>query len=412
MIKRVKGFKDILHEEAKLREKLLIKAKNFFELNGFKELITPILEKTELFLRSIGEVTDIVQKEMFTFQDKNGESLTLRPEGTASIVRAYIENNLYAYGNIHKFYYYGPMFRRERPQKGRLRQFYQIGIECFGSESPLLDAHVIFILYHLLNELKVKDISIEINSVGCEKCRPCYEENLINYLKKYSKELCSDCNVRIEKNPLRVLDCKNVKCKEIVKQSPNIINFLCNECKEHFDMVKNFLAMFEIPFIENRFMVRGLDYYTRTVFEAISYSLGGQNAIGAGGRYDSLVYNIGGKNVPGIGFAVGLERILLVTEEAIKLDFPEVYLIIIGESTYKKGLEIYKKLVNKNIKVEFDYEMKGLKNQLKKADKINARYAIIIGEEELKEEKLILRDLKLSTQEKISEKELLKKLRG
>ncbi len=412
MINRVKGFKDILHEEGKLYEKIIEIAKEFFEVNGFKQLLTPILEKTELFVRSIGETTDIVQKEMFTFQDKNGEYLTLRPEGTAPVVRAYIENSLYAYGNIHKFYYFGPMFRRERPQKGRLRQFHQIGIECFGSTSPLLDAHVIYILDNLLKRFKIKEASIEINSIGCKNCRPEYKEELKNYLFKLKNNLCNDCQNRMEKNPLRVLDCKNETCKEVVMDSPKILDFLCEECKNHFEMVKNFLKYFKVDYKINPFMVRGLDYYTRTVFEAVSTSLGGQNAVGAGGRYDGLVQEIGGKNIPGIGFALGIERIILLSELESEIKEIDVYLILLGDTVYEKGLEIYQNLVNENIVVEFDYEMKGLKNQLKKADRLGARFAIIIGEDELKEQVLLLRDLKESKQEKISFQELLKKLRS
>ncbi len=412
MINRVKGFKDILHEEGKIYEKIIGIAKEFFELNGFKQITTPILEKTELFVRSIGETTDIVQKEMFTFQDKNGEYLTLRPEGTAPVVRAYIENNLYAYGNIHKFYYYGPMFRRERPQKGRLRQFHQIGIECFGSTSPLLDAHVIYILDNLIKNFKIKESLIEINSIGCKNCRPEFKEELKKYLFKFKEDLCNDCQNRMEKNPLRVLDCKNDRCKEVVKDSPKILDFLCDECKTHFEMVKKFLKYFKVDYKINPFMVRGLDYYTRTVFEAVSTLLGGQNAVGAGGRYDGLVNEIGGKNIPGIGFALGIERIILLSELESEIKNTDVYLILLGENVYEKGLEIYQNLVNENIVVEFDYEMKGLKNQLKKADRLGARFAVIIGEDELKEQVLLLRDLKESKQEKISFQELLKKLRS
>ncbi len=412
MINRVKGFKDILHEEGKIYEKIIGIAKEFFELNGFKQITTPILEKTELFVRSIGETTDIVQKEMFTFQDKNGEYLTLRPEGTAPVVRAYIENNLYAYGNIHKFYYYGPMFRRERPQKGRLRQFHQIGIECFGSTSPLLDAHVIYILDNLIKNFKIKEALIEINSIGCKNCRPGFKEELKKYLFKFKKDLCNDCQNRMEKNPLRVLDCKNDTCKEVVKNSPKILDFLCDECKTHFEMVKKFLKYFKVDYNINPFMVRGLDYYTRTVFEAVSTLLGGQNAVGAGGRYDGLVNEIGGKNIPGIGFALGIERIILLSELESEIKNTDVYLILLGENVYEKGLEIYQNLINENIVVEFDYEMKGLKNQLKKADRLGARFAVIIGEDELKEQVLLLRDLKESKQEKISFQELLKKLRS
>ena len=412
MIKRVKGFKDILHSEAKLREKIILKAIDLFEKNGFKELQTPILEKTELFVRSIGDTTDIVQKEMFTFEDKGGELLTLRPEGTAGVVRAFIENSLFQEGKIQKIYYFGPMFRRERPQKGRLRQFNQIGIECFGSTSPLTDAHIIFLLYELLKRVKVKNIEIHINSIGCKNCRPVYQKNLVEFLKKHENNLCKDCSQRLNKNPLRVLDCKNENCKEIIQNSPKIIDYLCTSCKEHFNMVKNFLNYFKVEFIENPFIVRGLDYYTKTVFEAISSDLGGQNAVGAGGRYDSLVNDIGGKDIPGIGFAVGVERILLLTEEEVGERFPDVFLIMLGEGSYKKGFEIYNKLIDEGFYVEFDYEMDKLKKQLKKADKLNAKYSLIIGEDEVKRGMAILRNMENGSQENLNFQEIPKKLRS
>jgi len=412
MIKKVKGFKDILHEENKLREKLIERAKNFFELNGFKQITTPILEKTELFVRSIGESTDIVQKEMFTFQDKSGEFLSLRPEGTAPVVRAFIENSLYARGALHKFYYYGPMFRRERPQKGRLRQFHQIGIECFGSNSPFLDAHVIFILEKLLEELKVKNVTIEVNSIGCKNCRPEYQKELISYLEGNRENLCSDCQDRLNRNPLRVLDCKNEKCRNVVMDAPKITDYLCPECEEHFNRVIFFLEKFNVNFNLNPMIVRGLDYYTKTVFEAISTSLGGQNAVGAGGRYDSLVKEIGGKDIPGIGFALGLERILLLTEEKTEEKFVDVFLIILGDEAVEKGIEIYKNLIENGFYTEFDYELGGLKKQLKKADKLNAEYAVIIGEDELKEGKILVRNLKESSQEKVALENLIEKLRS
>jgi len=408
MIRCVKGFKDILPEENALRERIYNTARKFFEQNGFKQIVTPILERQELFLRSIGENTDIVQKEMYIFEDKNGDMLALRPEGTASIARAYLENSLYNLPGPHKFYYIGPMFRRERPQKGRLRQFYQIGVELFNTISPLSDAHIIYILYSFFKKININDVQIEINSVGCSDCRPEYEKKLIEFLKDYKEDLCNDCKNRLERNPLRVLDCKNEKCKKIVLDSPKIVEYLCNDCREHYDKVKEFLNKFEVSYKENYLMVRGLDYYTKTVFEATTNLLGAQNAVGAGGRYDSLVKEIGGKNIPGIGFALGVERLVLLLDSElrnIKIS-PEIYIIGIGESTLEYQMKIFKELIQNGYSVEFDYERKGLKNQLKKADKLNVKYAVIIGDDEIKEKKVIVRNMANSLQEKISMEEI------
>ena len=398
MIKAVKGFKDILPEENILRNKILTVAKKVFEANGVQEITLPILEKTELFIRSIGETTDIVQKEMYTFEDKSGELLSLRPEGTASTVRAFIENNLYAKAGTHKYYYWGPMFRRERPQKGRLRQFYQIGMEFFGIDNPLSDAHIIYILYKFLEELKLENVTIEINSVGCSKCRPDFEKALINYFKKYMEKLCNDCQSRLERNPLRILDCKKEQCSKLKINAPKILDFLCDNCKIHYEKTKEYLDFFNVKFRENNLMVRGLDYYTKTVFEAISEGLGAQNAVGAGGRYNNLVKEIGGKDIPGIGFALGIERLIILLGDKTDSKKTDFFLIMLGESSLKKGLEIYTLLTGRGFKGEFDYQLKGLKNQLKKADKVGARFAIILGEDEIKENKATIKDMLNSKQ--------------
>ncbi len=405
MIKAVKGFKDILPEENFLRSFILSKAKSIFEANGFKEITLPILEKTELFLRSIGEATDIVQKEMYTFEDKGGDMLSLRPEGTASVVRAFIENSLFNSAGPHKYYYYGPMFRRERPQKGRLRQFYQIGLEFFSIDTPLADAHIIFILYSFLQSINI-DFTLEINSVGCPLCRPEYERALKLYYKEKLNELCNDCQSRLEKNPLRILDCKKESCGALKKDAPKIIDYLCEECKNFHIKVKQYLNYFNVPFVENHLMVRGLDYYTKTVFEAIAGGLGAQNAVGAGGRYNNLVKEIGGKDIPGIGFALGMERLVLLLDK-LKFEIrPDFYLIILGESSLKKGLEIFKNLVNSGLKGEFDYQIRGLKNQLKKADKVGAKFALILGEEEINKDEVIIRNMENGEQKSIEIKNI------
>ncbi len=399
MIKAVKGFKDILPDENKLRDYIEQTGVNVFEANGFKKITTPILEKNELFLRSIGETSDIVQKEMYTFKDKNGDLLSLRPEGTAPVVRAFIENNFFNKPESHKYYYYGPMFRRERPQKGRLRQFHQIGVELFGNDNPLTDAHVIYILSEFLNKLKMENIVIEINSVGCEKCRPDFEQELKKYFSEKEEYLCNDCKLRLERNPLRILDCKREQCIKLKKDTPDILDFLCEECSNHHIKLKEYLKYFEVDFRENRFMVRGLDYYTKTVFEAIAEGLGAQNAVGAGGRYNHLVKEIGGKDIPGIGFALGLERLILLLENLKKSVCFDFYLIILGENSLSKGMEIYKFLTRKGCKGEFDYELKGLKKQLKKADKYGVKFALILGEEEISTNTVLIKNMDTGKQE-------------
>jgi histidyl-tRNA synthetase len=411
MIRAVKGFKDILPEENLLRNIVLHKAKTIFEANGFKEITPPVLEKTELFLRTIGEATDIVQKEMYTFEDKGGEMLSLRPEGTASVVRAFIENSLYNTTGPHKYYYYGPMFRRERPQKGRLRQFYQIGVEFFSIDTPLADAHIIFILYSFLTSLNLLNFRIEINSVGCPDCRPIYEEALRKYFQNYLNELCDDCKSRIEKNPLRILDCKKETCSNLKINAPKILDYLCAKCREFHEKLKNYLQFFEVPFAENPLMVRGLDYYTKTVFEAIAQGLGSQNAVGAGGRYNNLVKEIGGKDIPGIGFALGMERLIILMDSFKEKISPDFYLVIIGENCLKKGIEIYKNLTNSGLKGELDYQLKGLKNQLKKADRIGVKFALLLGEEEINNNQIVIRNMKNGEQKTVEIKNLKQTLK-
>ncbi len=403
MINIVKGFKDILPKEAAIRGDILLKAKRIFESNGFNEIILPILEKTELFTRSIGEATDIVQKEMYTFTDKNGDSLSLRPEGTASVVRAFVENNLFNKSTPHKYYYSGPMFRRERPQKGRLRQFYQLGLEFFGEDSPLADAHIIYILHKFLSEINLQNVVIEINSVGCEFCRPKYEEELTKYYTKNIDNLCEDCSSRLSKNPLRLLDCKNETCSQLKTDAPVIVEYLCSECLEHHNRLKDFLKIFNVNFRENKFMVRGLDYYTKTVFEAVSSDgLGSQNAVGAGGRYNNLVEQITGKKFHGIGFALGVERLVLLLNQDESEIAPDFFIVTLGESSLNIGIKIYLELTQKGFRGEFDYQLKGFKHQLKKADKYKSKFCIIIGENEVKSNKVIVKNMLTGVQQEIA----------
>jgi len=311
-IKTVRGFRDLLGEEAKKYRLVVDTARQILQRYNFEEIILPTVEYTQLFTRSIGEATDIVEKEMFTFTDKGGRDVALRPEGTAGAVRAYIENRLYADGTYKKLFYEGSMFRHERPQKGRYREFHQIGAEILGTANPLADAEIIKIADEILKALKVP-ATIEINSLGCKKCRPAYREALLEYLNSRREELCEDCQRRLERNPLRILDCKEEGCQLIASQAPKITDYLCEECKAHYESVKNYLTALGVEYRENPHLVRGLDYYSKTVFECISEELG--KTVIAGGRYDYLVEELGGPPTPALGFAAGVERLALLVKE-------------------------------------------------------------------------------------------------
>ena len=305
-ITAIRGFNDILTDEVGKWQFVEKTAREVFEGFGFSEIRIPILERTDLFSRGIGEATDIVEKEMYTFTDKGGGSLTLRPEATASMARAYLEHQLYTFDPVAKLYCIGPMFRYERPQKGRYRQFYQIDAEVFGVGNPVVDAEVIVMLIHFLRRVGLEKLEIQINSLGCRDCRPRYRDGLKAYLTKKSFQLCEDCQRRIQTNPLRIFDCKVETCQKAISDAPKVSDFICGECGQHFDKVKEFLSMAGLDYVLNPRMVRGLDYYTRTAFEVVSYDLGSQNAVTGGGRYDNLFQEIGGLDIPGIGFAIGM----------------------------------------------------------------------------------------------------------
>jgi histidyl-tRNA synthetase len=313
MIQLIRGFKDILPGEVELWQEIERVARQLFEDFGFKEIRIPIMEKTELFARSIGEDTDIVEKEMYTFADRKGDLITLRPEATASICRAYIQHKLYAKDPVQKFYVIGPMFRRERPQKGRYRQFYQINAEIFGVQSPLVDVQLIFLLIKLFTRLNVADLAAHINSLGCPKCRPDFRAALSEFLLNVNDKLCSNCIRRRDRNPLRVLDCKVPSCREALTDAPSIMDYLCDDCSKDFAEVKAKLAKLGIPFVVDKRLVRGLDYYARTTFEIQTQSLGAQSAVAGGGRYDGLVKELGGPDIPATGFAIGFDRLTEVS---------------------------------------------------------------------------------------------------
>lgn len=395
MLQKVKGFRDIFGEDIACWHHVENKLSKFFASCGFGEFRLPILEKTAVFKRGIGETTDIVEKEMFTFMD-SVEQVSLRPEGTASLIRAYIENNLHNPPGIKKYYYLGNMFRRERPQKGRFRQFTQIGVEVLDCNAPLLDAEVIWMLYKSAEMLGLNEyVSMEINSIGCANCRPTYKTSLINYFIDRKEELCHDCKRRLETNPLRILDCKVENCKKITQNAPSILSYLCNECDGHFNDVKEYLEMMKIPFIVNEKMVRGLDYYIRTAFELVTDRLGAASAIGAGGRYDGLVKSLGGHDVAGIGFAIGLDRVIELVKDVGYFDChcTDVFILVFDKESFLYAFNLMKNLRDAGYIVEYDYNFSSMKSQMKKANKTNAKYAVILGSNEIAENKATIKNL-------------------
>jgi histidyl-tRNA synthetase len=407
-IKAIRGFNDILPDEIGKWQFVEETARKVFEGFGFSEIRIPIMERTELFSRGIGEATDIVEKEMYTFTDRSGNSLTLRPEATASLARAYLEHQLYTFDPMAKLYCIGPMFRYERPQKGRYRQFYQIDTEVFGVESPMVDAEVIVMLIHFLERVGLEKLELQINSLGCRACRPRYRDELKKFLTNKSFQLCGDCQRRLETNPLRIFDCKVETCQEAIAGAPRVSDFICSECQKHFDKVKEYLETAGLTYILNPRMVRGLDYYTRTAFEAVSYQLGSQNAVAGGGRYDNLFQEIGGLDVPGIGFAIGMERLIsLLPKEKEFVQYPHLFIAVLGEETCKEAYRLANQLHLERIRAELDYEGKSLKSQMRRADKLKARYVLILGEDELRRGKAVLRNMETKSQEEIPISDLL-----
>ena len=399
-ISAIKGIKDILPQETPIWNHFESTARKIFGLFGFREIRVPIIEKTELFKRGIGETTDIVEKEMYTFHDRDDELITLRPEATAGVIRAYIEHNMQAHEQITKLFTIGPMFRRERPQKGRFRQFHQINVELFGEDRPQADAEIIFMLAYFLKSTGITNFSLEINSLGCRKCRPAFSRAVVAHLQGLEQSLCLNCQRRIKTNPLRVFDCKTETCQDIISHAPKILDYLCNECEQHFADVKSSLADLGISYQINPKMVRGLDYYIRTAFEVTSGTLGAQNAIAGGGRYDGLVSFLGGPEVAGIGFAAGMERLVACLEQ--KNDRPiktDVYIAALGATALKKAFLLTNKLREAGISAEMNYSDKSLKSQMKRADKLNSSFTLILGDEEIEKNSVKLRDMNSKKQE-------------
>jgi histidyl-tRNA synthetase len=409
----IKGFKDILPEEIGPWQHVESEARKIFQTFGFQEIRPPLLEMTELFSRSIGEDTDIVSKEMYTFTDSKDRSYSLRPEATASIVRAYIQHRLYQTNPVQKLFLIGPMFRHERPQKGRFRQFNQIDAEIIGDSGPRSDVDIIVLAMALVEAVGLSGLSLQINSLGCSQCRGPFREALKSYLAKRTAALCTDCRRRAVTNPLRVFDCKVAGCREVVSQAPSILQFICQECRNHFAALQDDLDLLETPFTVNHMLVRGLDYYTRTTFEIQTDKLGAQNAVVGGGRYDALSKQLGGPDHPAIGFALGVERLVTLLEPSGPQHevLPDLFLISLGERAEKKVFRWADDLRRSGLRIEMEYAPKGLKAQMKKADRLGAKKVLIVGDEELDRGKAILRDMNTKVQEDVNLDDLVARLK-
>jgi histidyl-tRNA synthetase len=410
-IQAVRGTKDVLPEEIPAWHRVEAAARELFARYGYRELRTPVFEETELFARGIGAETDIVSKEMYTFDDRDGGSLTLRPEATAGIVRAVIEHNLMNTDPALRVYAIGPMFRRERPQKGRYRQFHQVDVEAFGFTSPTIDAEVIELALAFLDACGVTGRELVLNSVGDQSCRPAYVGKLQQALRAVASSLCADCQRRVETNPLRVLDCKVPQDQATIEALPKITDHLCAPCGEHFAEVRRQLELLGIPYRISHRLVRGLDYYVRTTFEVRSDALGAQSSILGGGRYDGLVKDLGGPDLAGIGFAVGLERLVSLAPRAEGEPRCDVFLMPLAAGALDKALRLQRRLREAGLRVLLDPEGRSFKSRMKQADKLGARYAAILGDDELAKGVWTLRDMARSEQRPASEEEILKHLK-
>jgi histidyl-tRNA synthetase len=411
-ITSIKGFADILPEEVGAWQRVEAAARRIFDAYHFAEIRIPIVEKTDHFRRSSGETTDIVEKEIYTFEDRDSRNneatdatkLTLRPEGTAGVVRAYVEAEMYKVEPVRKLYYMGPMFRRERPQKGRMRQFHQIGAEALGRSDPFIDAEILLLLNDFFAAVGLTEPTLQINSLGDSECRPQYREKLLAFLKAREESLCANCRRRIDRNPLRALDCKEPGCIAATQDAPSILDSLCVNCQEHFATVQRLLRETNVEYTLNPRMVRGLDYYCRTTFEWTTTQLGSQSAVAAGGRYDGLVEQLGGPAIPGVGFALGVERLtmLLKMQESTAAAGPSLYIAWVGEKARDWAFPLVHRLRRKNIAVEMEGEARSLKSQMRRADKFKALSVLIIGDDELAQGKAVLRDMASKRQDEIS----------
>lgn len=396
-LQTVKGFADLFAPQSSLYTLMEDAARRVFGAYGYRELRTPIMEYTELFQRGIGTETDIVQKEMYTFPDRKGRSLTLRPEATAGVMRAYIENNLHAREGISKLFTYGPMFRYERPQKGRMRQFHQLNCECLGAEEPQVDAEVLLMLMFFLREIGLTDLTPELNTLGCHDCRPAYRKILTDFLRRIDPAtLCEDCRRRLETNPMRLLDCKVPSCREQTANAPKIREHVCAPCAAHFDAVLAVLDKQGIAYTLNDRLVRGLDYYTRTTFEVVSNSIGAQGSVAGGGRYDGLVQQLGGPDVPGIGFACGMERLAMMISDTLgdsAEQRPDFYLAVLDEAAADTALHAAQTLREAKLSGEMSFGSGSMKSRLRQASRLNAEYCLILGEEEFAAQKVTVKHM-------------------
>lgn len=401
----LKGTHDILPEEVYKWDYMEGVIRDVCSRYGYKEIRTPIIEATELFQRGIGDTTDVVTKEMYTFKDRGDRSVTLRPENTASAVRAYLEHKMYGDQQVHKMFYIGSMFRYDRPQAGRYREFHQFGLEVLGASSPLADAEVIAMACEIFHRLGLKNLDLHLNSIGDRNCRPAYRQKLIEFFEAKKDQLCEDCLERLYKNPLRILDCKEEGCKKASEGAPEITDYLCEECHNKFEAVKHYLDALGISYTVDPRLVRGLDYYTNTAFEIQYPPLGAQSAVCGGGRYDGLVEEIGGPSTPGIGFAIGLERLLLALDMQNLIPVPavnkKVYIAALGEDAIAAGFKIQEELRSRHVIADMDLQGRSLKGQMKQAGRMNAVYTIIIGSNELEKGKAVVKTMETGTQQEL-----------
>ncbi|PJE69735.1 MAG: histidine--tRNA ligase [Candidatus Staskawiczbacteria bacterium CG10_big_fil_rev_8_21_14_0_10_38_10] len=411
------GIHDVLPEEQKYFQKIYKTVESIADFYGFEKIDTPLLEETELFSRGVGIDTDIVEKEMYTFRTKGGDLVSLRPEGTAPVVRSYNEHGMYTLPQPVKLWYFGPFFRYERPQAGRFRQFHQFGFEILGEKSPVIDGQIILLSYNILKELHFKNLMIEVNSIGDSECRPYFKKILVSYFRSRKHSLCPDCRRRLKENPLRILDCKEEKCQRIKAGAPQIIDHLCEECHNHFKQVLEYLDDLEIPYALNPYLVRGLDYYTKTVFEIFEDTKEGkeQGALLGGGRYDNLVKLLGGKDVPACGMAAGIERIgnlmRVMNLPSLKPVQPQVFLAQLGVLAKRKSLKLFEDFRKARIRTAESFSKDSLKTQLRTADKLGIRHVLILGQKEALEDIITLRDMKTGAQRILKLKNIVKEIK-
>lgn len=409
-----KGTKDTLPSQVYKWHYVEEKFSEICDKYGFKEIRTPAFEHTELFQRGVGDTTDIVQKEMYTFNDYANRSITLKPEGTSPVARAFIEHKQYAEVQPTKYYYITPCFRYEKPQSGRLRAFHQFGIEIFGTTNMLADADVICLGYDFLHEMGIKDIQLRINSVGCPECRKKHRDALRKFLEPVYDQLCNTCKDRYERNPMRILDCKSEICQDLVKDAPNMIDYLCDECADAFNDVKKNLDAMGIEYVVDPRIVRGLDYYTKTAFEFVTDSNGTQGTVCGGGRYDHLIEEIGGPPIPGVGFGLGIERLIMLMEEnGVEIPQPEplkAFIAVMGDNAKAFGLKLLRDLHRKGVKAEMDTLARNIKGQFKYADRLDAQYTVVIGDNELTEGVVTIKEMATSQQRQVKLDDLLEEL--